>query len=77
MMAERGLSLAHTTILRWVQRFVPEFEKRWNRYAQPTGSAWRVDETYVKARGEWMVIVHPARNIRKSSATQPRAELRQ
>ena len=25
MMAERGLSLAHTTIMRWVQRFVPEF----------------------------------------------------
>ena len=27
MMAERGLALAHTTIMRWVQRFVPEFEK--------------------------------------------------
>jgi len=33
MMAERGIELAHTTILRWVQRYVPEFEKRWNRYA--------------------------------------------
>ena len=29
MMAERGISLTHTTILRWVQRYVPEFEKRW------------------------------------------------
>jgi enoyl-CoA hydratase/carnithine racemase len=29
MMAERGLALAHTTIMRWVRRFVPEFEKRW------------------------------------------------
>ena len=29
MMAERGLRLSHTTILRWVQRYVPEFEKRW------------------------------------------------
>ena len=48
MMAERGLTVAHTTILRWVQRFVPEFEKRWNRYATAAGSAWRVDETYVK-----------------------------
>ena len=35
MMAERGITLAHTTILRWVQRFVPEFEKQWNRYARP------------------------------------------
>jgi transposase-like protein len=28
MMAERGTVLVHTTILRWVQRYVPEFEKR-------------------------------------------------
>jgi len=37
MMAERGLSLAHTTILRWVQRYTPEFVKRWNRFSTPTG----------------------------------------
>ena len=30
MMGERGVGLAHTTILRWVQRYVPEFEKRWS-----------------------------------------------
>ena len=30
MMAERGLSLAHTTIMRWIQRYIPEFERRWN-----------------------------------------------
>ncbi|MGH9745543.1 MAG: IS6 family transposase [Candidatus Acidiferrales bacterium] len=34
MMAERGISLAHTTIMRWIQRYVPEFEKRWNRFAR-------------------------------------------
>ena len=34
MMAERGVVLTHTTILRWVQRYVPEFKKRWNRYAR-------------------------------------------
>ncbi|MCX5545829.1 IS6 family transposase, partial [Paraburkholderia sp. CNPSo 3076] len=37
MMAERGLALAHTTILRWVRRFAPEFVKRWNRFGRPTG----------------------------------------
>ena len=37
MMAERGLSLAHTTIMRWIQCYVPEFEKRWNRFARPAG----------------------------------------
>ena len=34
MMAERRLTMIHTTILRWVQRYSPEFEKRWNRYAR-------------------------------------------
>jgi transposase-like protein len=53
MMAERGIDLAHTTIMRWVQRYVPEFEKRWQRYARPVGISWRVDETYIKIRGKW------------------------
>ena len=56
MMAERGISLAHTTILRWVQRYVPEFEKRWSRYARPVGDSWRVDETYIKVRGQWVYL---------------------
>jgi transposase-like protein len=33
MMGERGLSLAHTTIMRWVRHYTPEFEKRWRHYA--------------------------------------------
>ena len=56
MMAERGLSLAHTTIMRWIQRFVPEFEKRWNRFARLAGRSWRVDETYVKIKGRWTYL---------------------
>ncbi|WP_433969856.1 IS6 family transposase [Tunturiibacter gelidiferens] len=40
MMAERGLDIAHTTIMRWVQRYVPEFEKRWNGYARKSGRSW-------------------------------------
>ena len=40
MMAERGLSLAHTTIMRWVRRFTPEFVKRWKQFAVPTGRIW-------------------------------------
>jgi len=56
MMAERGLSLAHTTIMRWVHDYAPEFERRWNRFARPAGSSWRVDETYVKIRGKWVYL---------------------
>ena len=56
MLAERGLALAHTTIMRWVQRFVPEFEKRWNRFARKAGRSWRVDETYVRVGGKWKYL---------------------
>ncbi|OUL78082.1 IS6 family transposase [Paraburkholderia hospita] len=56
MMSERGLSLAHTTIMRWVKRFTPEFVKRWNRFATAAGQSWRVDETYVKIRGKWVYL---------------------
>ena len=45
MMATRSLSLVHTTIMRWVQRFVPKFERRWNRFARQSGQSWLVDET--------------------------------
>ena len=56
MMAERGIELAHTTILRWVQRYVPEFEKRWSRYARTVGGSWRCDETYIKVNGGWTYL---------------------
>ncbi len=36
MMAEHGLAVSHTTIVRWVIRYVPEFEKRWSRIALAT-----------------------------------------
>jgi transposase-like protein len=56
MMAERGLHLAHTTIMRWIERYVPEFEKRWNRNARRVGRSWRMDETYLKVRGRWVYL---------------------
>jgi DDE domain len=36
--------------MRWVFRFVPEYEKRWNGRAKPVGSSWRVDETFIHTR---------------------------
>ena len=56
MKSERGIGLAHTTNLRWVQHYTPEFEKRWKRYARPVGGSWRTDETYVKVRVEWAYL---------------------
>jgi transposase-like protein len=45
--------VSHSTILRSVSRYVPEFEKRFNRFAQPVNTSWRVDETYINIRGKW------------------------
>src|SRR5438552_9138701 len=56
MMAERGVAVAHTTLLRWTQRYVPEFEKRWKQFSRPVGCSWRMDETYTKVRGEWAYL---------------------
>ena len=51
MMAERGVAVTHTSIMRWVLRYVPEYERRWARFARPVGSSWRMDETSVSVRG--------------------------
>ena len=53
MMAERSVIVSHTTIHRWVIRYLQEFEKRWNRFARPVNTPWRVDETYIRIRGKW------------------------
>jgi transposase-like protein len=53
MMAERGVEVAHSTILRWVTRYVPQFEKRWARFSKPVGTSWRVDEIYVSIKAKW------------------------
>jgi transposase-like protein len=50
LMAEREISLAHTTILRWVRRYAPEFEKKWQCYAHLIGPSWRVDESVSQQR---------------------------
>src|ERR1035441_6609691 len=55
MMAERGIKVAHSTILRWVTRYVPEFEKRW------LGSRRRS-----APRGEW---TRPTFRSRRSGTT--------
>ncbi|WP_144488634.1 IS6 family transposase, partial [Bacillus nitratireducens] len=56
MMAERGLSISHTTIMRWVHQYGPELDKRIRRYLKQTNDSWRVDETYIKLKGQWMYL---------------------
>ena len=56
MTSERGIDMANTTVVRWVQHYTPQFQKRWNRFARPMGGSWRMDETYIRVKGEWMYL---------------------
>jgi transposase-like protein len=49
-----------------VQRYVPEFEKRWSRYARPVGDSWRVDETYLKIKGQWVYLYRAVDKVRRT-----------
>jgi len=48
MMNERGLTVDHTTVFHWVQRYVPEINKRIRQHLKMSGTSYRVDETYIK-----------------------------
>ena len=56
MAAERGLEVDHTTIYRWVIKFTPELEKTVRRLKRSAGKSWRLDETYIKVKGQWKYL---------------------
>jgi transposase-like protein len=56
MMAERGLSVDHSTVHRWVVRFSPQLLERFNRRRRSVIGKWHLDETYIKVRGQWMYL---------------------
>ena len=56
LMTERGLSVDHTTVWRWVQRYAPELDRRVRQGLKRTGMSWRVDETYIRVAGRWTYL---------------------
>ena len=56
MMAERGIEVDHTTLMRWVHQYSPEIEKKVRKYLKPNNDSWRVDETYIKVKGKWKYL---------------------
>lgn len=56
MMAERGIEVDHSTINRWVLKYAPELDKRIRPHLQSTNDSWRVDETYIKVKGQWKYL---------------------
>ena len=70
MMAERGVVVSHTTIMRWVRRYVPEYEERRNRFTRPVNSSWRLDETAIRVRGKSTDFYRAVDKHGKSTATE-------
>jgi putative transposase len=56
MMAERGISVDHATVHRWVVRYSSELLERFNRRKRAVTAKWHIDETYIKVRGRWMYL---------------------
>jgi transposase, IS6 family len=56
MMGERGLSVDHSTIARWVSHYAPILHQRIGRYCRHPNRSWRVDETYVRVAGRWTYL---------------------
>ena len=56
MMMERGLTVDHTTIYRWVQKYAPELEKRCRPHLKACNDSWKVDETYIKIKKVWFYL---------------------
>ncbi len=55
-MAERGLSVDHSTIARWVLRYAPVLNERLRRHVRRPAGSWRVDETYIRVNGHWTYL---------------------
>jgi transposase-like protein len=56
LLAERGVTVDHVTVYRWVQRFTPEFVEAARTCRHVPGGRWFVDETCVKVNGRWTYL---------------------
>ena len=56
LMQERGYAVDHSTVQRWVVHYAPRIEKVFRKNKKRVGNRWRLDETYVKIKGEWKYL---------------------
>jgi putative transposase len=56
MMAERGIMVDHSTVHRWAVKLLPVLEKTFRCHKRTVGKSWRMDETYIKVKGQWKYL---------------------
>ena len=56
LMEERGVSVDHATIQRWVVKYSPRLEAAFHHRKRPVWVSWRMDETYIKVKGQWRYL---------------------
>ena len=56
LLAERGITVDHVSIYRWVQRFTPLLIDAARPCRHAPGDRWFVDETYLKVSGRWVYL---------------------
>ncbi|CCM10564.1 Transposase for insertion sequence-like element IS431mec [Cardinium endosymbiont cEper1 of Encarsia pergandiella] len=56
MMHMRGAKIDHSTLQRWVIKFILLIDQEVRKRKRPVGSSWRMDETYVKLNGKWIYL---------------------
>jgi transposase-like protein len=65
-MLERGVEVDHSTINRWVIKYSPQLEEEFHRRKRPVWVSWRLDETYIRVKGQWSYLY---RAVDKSGQT--------
>jgi len=56
LLEERGVSVDHATIQRWMVKYSPPLEEAFHRRKCPVGRSWRMDETSIRVKGEWRYL---------------------
>ena len=56
LMQERGVSVDHSTVNRWVVKYSPQLEAAFHRRKRPVWLSWRMDETYIRIKGQWCYL---------------------
>jgi putative transposase len=60
LMEERGVHVDHSSINRWVIKYSPQLEEAFHRRKRPVWVSWRMDETYIRVKGEWRYLYRKA-----------------